>query len=150
MTQREEKRQPRKDTRLEKYMALLALPTAAVNGPMATATRICARKYWQLSREMSTPIPRRVPSACEPTNCGDTATESGSVPGAAVPSPARGSPLGSGSSRRAGSRAACRAWRTECRRWHTGTAARRHSWRAWPGLCPAQRPNMPQSTVSVC
>lgn len=69
MTQREEKRQPRKDIRLAKYMAPLALPTAAVSGPMARATRICARKYWQLSREMSTPIPRRVPSACEPTNC---------------------------------------------------------------------------------
>lgn len=68
MTQREEKRQPRKDTRLAKYMAPLALPTAAVSGPMARDTRICAKKYWQLSREMSTPIPRRMPSAFKPVN----------------------------------------------------------------------------------
>lgn len=69
MTQREEKRQPRKDTRLAKYMVPLALPTAVVSGPMARATKICAKKYWQLSREISTPIPRRVPSVCEPANC---------------------------------------------------------------------------------
>ena len=69
-TQREEYRQPTNDIRLEKYITPWAPPTSEVRGPIATETRIWARKYWQLSREMSTPIPRLVPSSDEPQNCG--------------------------------------------------------------------------------
>lgn len=46
-----------KDTRLEKYITLVGAPTAEVRGPSTSDTRIWARKYWQLSREMSTPFP---------------------------------------------------------------------------------------------
>lgn len=52
----------------EVYITPLALPTAEVRGPSTRDTRIWARKYWQLSREMSTPMPRRVPSALDPAN----------------------------------------------------------------------------------
>lgn len=67
-----------------------------------------------------------------------------------IPHPAWGSPHSSGSSRRVGSRAACRAWQRECHRLCTVTGLHRCFWRAWPALCPAQRPNMQWSTASVC
>lgn len=72
-TKREEYRQPTNDIRLEKYITPWAPPTSEVRGPIATETRIWARKYWQLSREMSTPIPRLVPSSDEPQNWGTDA-----------------------------------------------------------------------------
>lgn len=67
-THSEEYRQPTNDIRLAKYITPWAPPTSEVRGPIATETRSCARKYWQLRREMSTPIPRLVPSSEEPQN----------------------------------------------------------------------------------